>query len=113
MNAVPNIIDNQMTTYGWIITEDHLDPEPTDGTSVGVMGPGRMSAEVLHALESGAGDEFTMRDDDGILYVTGRGVDLTGEWDEEACYAPLSDYGAGGLGCVEVSWTNHKERDCG
>ena len=46
-----------------------------------------------------------MYDGDGELYYTGRLYDLSGEYGEEACCAPLGDFGMPNAGAVEVSTT--------
>lgn len=104
-----------MTTYAWTITRDHLtDPnDPDDVNAVGVRGPGEASDEALAALAAGKGRLFRMYDDDGILYYTGKLVDLSGEWDDEACYAPLGNYGGPAAGAVGIKYHGHREMDCG
>ena len=104
-----------MTTYAWVITKDHLmEPgDPEEGSSVGVAGPHEASDEALAQVRAGHGRLFRMYDDDGILYYTGRLFDTTGDYDEDACYAPLGDYGMPGAGAVEIRYHGHREMDCG
>lgn len=101
-----------MGTYAWIITKDHL-AEGVEDSDVGVQGPRAASPEALARVSDGEGRLFRMYDDDGELYYTGRLLDTTGEYDEQACYAPLGDYGMPGAGCVVVKYHGHPEMDCG
>lgn len=125
--------------YAWIIDQDHLtgpggqfyDPEDPDDDCVGLIGPhgARVSETALPFYEMAKTElctnyqhrhQFRMYDDDGILYVTGTlfwngdedDPDTAGDSDE-VCYAPLRDYGEGGLGCVVVKYTGRPEWDCG
>lgn len=102
-----------MTTYAWMITKDHITPEGEEGNAVGVMGPGAASDEAIDKILEPGARIFRMYDDDGILYYTGRLVDLSGEWDEEACYAPLGNYGMPAAGAVLIKYQGHPEMDCG
>lgn len=57
---------------------------------------------------------FTMRDDDKILYYTGRMItDERDNVSDEACYGPLGDFGAPNAGCIEITYPGHKDMDCG
>lgn len=104
-----------MSTYAWIITTDHL-YEPGDDlfeNETGVVGPRSASGEAVAAVQTGKGRLFRMYDGDGELYYTGRLYDLSGEYGEEACYAPLGDFGMPNAGAVEVKYHGHPEMDCG
>lgn len=103
-----------MTTYAWTITKDYLnDPaDPDDVNAVGVSGPSEASDEALAQVLAGHGRLFRMYDDDGILYYTGRLFDTTGDYDEDACYAPLGNYGMPAAGAVEIRYQGHREMDC-
>jgi hypothetical protein len=106
-------------SYAWIIDKDHLAEGPDDHSAAGVMGP-REAPDELCAVLNGNKPlpadaviyRFSMYDDDGIRYVTGRMITDEGQT-EDACYAPLGDYGAGGMGCVLVKYRGHPEMDCG
>jgi hypothetical protein len=100
--------EEAVSNYAWIITKDHLDEGNGDA---GISGPSDASDEMLASLEAGKGHTFYLYDDDGERYYTGRLV--ADEMDEEACYAPLGDFGAGWAGCTEVRWHGHSEWDCG
>lgn len=101
--------------YAWVITRDHVaDDSGDDYSCVGVSGPSDAPDEFLSKLNAGKGWTFRMYDDDGLLYVTGRGyAEGEGVGEEDHVYGPLRDYGAGGLGCVEIRWHGHPEWDCG
>lgn len=111
-----------MSTYAWIIDKDHLsgpdsdNPEPRyccEGTS----GPRDARGESKDEFRANYQHhhQFRMYDDDRILYVTG-----TLFWDgdadnpsEEQVYGPLGDYGIGGMGAVEIRYTDRPQWDCG
>lgn len=98
-----------MSTYGWIITRDHLEEPGSEYDATGTAGPRDIPADTLEALRAGKGDTFTMYDDDDERYYTGRAMAL--EWDEEACSGPLDDYGTPNAGCTRIRWSNHPERN--
>jgi hypothetical protein len=109
----------EVATYAWVITKDHLADEemtrvghPSGASEAGVIGPRNAPTELITRLKNGEGDTFKMFDDDGILYYTGRGLSLN-EWDEDACYGPLGDFGTPNAGAVLIEWPGHNERDCG
>lgn len=122
--------------YAWIVDQDHLsgpggefyDPGDPDD-NIGLVGPSNanVSDTAIPFYEIAKAElcanyqhrhQFRMYDDDGILYVTGTLFWNGYEWDpdsagDEVCYAPLRDFGAGGLGCVLVKYTGRPEWDCG
>jgi hypothetical protein len=114
----------EVATYGWIIDVDHLErgedglgnPRPDDDQNPvgeeGISGPSNISDDLLARLKNGEGDTFKMFDDDGILYYTGRALSAGEEWDEDACYGPLGDFGMPNAGAVAIEWPDHSERDC-
>lgn len=78
----------------------------------GVMGPRDALDYHLELLKAGSGDTFELRDDDGILYYTGRCIADDPD-DEEACFGPLRDYGAPNAGCTSIRWPGLSHRDIG
>lgn len=108
--------------YGWIIDTDHID----DGKSVGAKGttgPRDAPEELISILERGTAPtssaigsfgmyRFQMYDDDGELYYTGRMITDEGDT-EDACYAPLGDYGTPAAGATEIRYPRHRHMDCG
>jgi hypothetical protein len=127
--------------YAWLIDQDHLsgpggrfyNPAKPGDHCVGICGPRDVDlttdevdsddhAVIRTALERNYEHrhQFRMYDDDGILYVTGT-LFWNGDPDDpdsaddgdEVCYAPLRDYGAGGLGCALIKYTGRPEWDCG
>lgn len=100
----------EVAAYAWIITAEHLGDEPD---AVGITGPSNAPQDLLDRLKAGEGDTFKMYDDDGILYYTGRGLSADDEWDEDACYGPLGDFGMPNAGAVLIEWPGHGDRDCG
>ena len=117
-------------SYAWIIDQDHLWSQGADYDSAGMMGPSAAPDWMTDALQATTGMNesgynfgaighanveqyrFSMYDDDGIKYVTGRMLTDEGKT-EDACYGPLGDYGMPGLGCVVVKYHGHPEMDCG
>jgi hypothetical protein len=98
--------------YAWIITHDHLEPVGSEYSEVGTAGPYRAPESMLRQLAEGEGYVFTMYDDDGILYYTGRLVtDEPGS--EESSYGPLGDFGLPNAGAVEIRYAGRREWDCG
>lgn len=81
-----------------------------------MYGPSDFDAGLLERLKAGEGDIFTLWDGDGEHYYTGRllvdGTKTTYD-DQEACFAPLDDFGTGWAGCTEVRWPGHPERNNG
>ena len=103
-----------MSHYAWLITEDCLADAGGEGDA-GVSGPSDAPDELLIRLGAGEGNAFRLYDDDQELYYTGRLLtdDTMNSDDEEACYAPLGDFGEGWAGCTEVRWPGHSDWDCG
>lgn len=101
-----------MLDYGWIITKDHLCDEFGGDSEVGTMGPFGILPEVEEALKSGKGHTFRMYDDDGELYYTGRTYAINDNMSDDACYAPLGDFGMPGAGAVEIRYHGHSEWNC-
>lgn len=85
-----------MTTskYGWVIDRDYL----PDGNRSWVFGPRNLDPVLRRKLVDGSGKEFTLYDDDKILYYKGR---IVGEYDG---FEPLDDYGAPNAGCTEIRY---------
>lgn len=81
-----------MSTYGWIITKDHL-AEHFEESEAGVMGPNGISPAIEQRLKSGEGEPFRLLDDDGEVYYTGLQIGGSGE-------EPLLDFGAPNAGCT-------------
>ncbi|ORW08078.1 MULTISPECIES: hypothetical protein [Mycolicibacter] len=111
-----------MTTslYAWIIDRDHLERSLNEFNHnepvgcEGVYGPRGANGDTKAALDANYEHHhtFEMRDDDGILYVTGT-LYWNGDPEFEVTYMPLRDYGAPAMGCVRVSYPGHPEWDCG
>lgn len=127
------------TDYAWIIDVDHLaEPGASPGSAcdnaASIMGPHNAPDELcaflgatLNARQGTVRIDdqdlrvksyrFTMRDDDGELYYAGRMVALvTGDphgVDEEACAAPLQDFGTPNAGATEISYHTHSEMNVG
>lgn len=103
-----------MADYAWVITTDHLnDDTDSESNAVGITGPRNASQSLLARLERGEGHTFNLWDDDENLYYTGRLITDGDMADEQHCFAPLDDFGAGWAGCVAVTWPGHPEWDCG
>lgn len=124
------------TDYAWIIDVDHLaEPGASEGSwadnAATVVGPGNANPEMLRFLRD-AGTaaaqgtvvidgrtervkayRFKMFDDDGELYYTGRMVTFPNGPSEEACYAPLGDFGTPNAGATEIRYPGHPDMDCG
>jgi len=103
--------------YAWIIDTNHLSVPGDLDSEEGTVGPRDAPAHLVAMLEDPAnGATFSMSDDDGELYYTGRLVSdepLTGpncmvEGDE-----PLADYGTPNAGATEIRWTAYPELNCG
>ncbi len=117
-----------MTTspYAWIIDRDDLERSLSENNHSqrvgceGVCGPRDANGNTKDALAANYQHHhtFQMRDDDGILYVTGTlywngNPNNPGDGEYEVTYAPLRDYGAPGMGCVLVTYPGRPEWDCG
>lgn len=115
--------------YAWTIDRDHLAEDARhDGVASsdiddasGTFGPSdapQWQIDALNGVVQSApaqgGQIFTFRlyDDDGELYYTGRMITDEGDT-EDACYAPLGDFGAPYAGCTLVRYVGHPEMDCG
>lgn len=98
-----------MSTYAWMVTEDHLYEGLSDEkSSVGVSGPSDAPAELLIQLAQGKGIRFQMKDDDGILYYRGRFVSsVDPDATSEEAFGPLEDYGTPNAGAVTIEY-RHK-----
>lgn len=85
--------------YGWIITRDHLHEKDPEGftSEKGTAGPRDISDANYKALQAGKGKTFTMRDDDNILYYTGR---IIGEYEGTE---PLDDFGTPNAGATSIT----------
>jgi hypothetical protein len=97
-----------MSNYGWLITADRLaegDANPgepgTYANAVGLMGPSDLAPAVEESLKAGAGAEFRMYDDDGVLYYEGR---FLGDVDGEEAFGPLDDFGKPNAGAVRIDY---------
>lgn len=119
LQAISVMLDGPKTGYAWLITKDHMpdesEPEGTNSNATGVTGPSTASEEDLARLAAGEGNTFTMYDDDGERYYTGRLVvsgDVTFD-DEIACSGPLDDFGTPNAGATEIRWAGHPERNIG
>lgn len=118
------------TKYAWIITTDHLyeelkrdeldNSEPITSDEAGRSGPRNAPAILTNGLGDPMSDiyrnayEFHMYDDDGELYYTGRLATNTPkgiEPDEDALYAPLSNFGGPNAGATLIKYTNHPNWD--
>lgn len=109
-----NLVGEEVTNHGWIITQDFLDPDETDNL-VGNQ-PTDMHPDVSKCLNDAlAGKKapkayrtavFDMYDDDGERYVRGRiAWPADEEPDEEVLYAPLR-WGSG-MGCTRINFPGH------
>ena len=91
-----------MSNYAWLITTDHI-TEPGYRDDKGTTGPSAAPAGLLHDLECGDGETFIMKDDDGILYYTGR---IVGSYDGDE---PLYDFGMPNAGCTSCDCVGGKD----
>jgi hypothetical protein len=94
-----------MSTYAWIITEDHIasdgEPEGTNGNAVGVAGPHDAAQEQIDRAKE-EGRKFRMLDDDAILYYEGRiWAETEGSEDD---FGPLWDFGEPNAGAVVIQY---------
>jgi hypothetical protein len=121
-------------SYAWIIDKDHLskpgaEPGSWADNAATVSGPREAPDWMFRALDklktnAEAGElsaewagkicdiyTFNMYDDDEVLYYTGRMITDEGDT-EEACYAPLGDFGKPNAGAVVVKYPGHPDMDC-
>jgi hypothetical protein len=104
-----------VSAYAWVIDRDHLAEEyeePAERSDAGLTGPRRATDEDLARLEAGEGHQFTMWDDDGEHYYTGRIVWAGEDPDEDLMVAPLRDYGRPGAGAVVIKYPGHPDWTC-
>lgn len=97
--------------YAWIIDTYHLAEDEDDYDCAGTMGPRDAPDSLVEALNAGKGHTFTMYDDDGNLYHTGRAL-VAGEVEEFHLLAPLADFGSPNDGAVLIKWAGHPEWSC-
>ena len=97
--------------YAWAITKE-LPVEGEDifkGEEIGTSGPRNAPDDLVARAKAGEGQRFRMLDDDGNAYVEGRMLyaddvsDDSGPGSEDD-FAPLNDYGMGGLGCTVIEY---------
>ena len=79
-----------MSSYGWVITEDHV---LYCKSRVGVMGPRdcKFSSDEIKSK----GKKFAMHDDDGNLHFKGYLLGGSG-------FEPLDDFGMADTGCTRI-----------
>lgn len=92
----PNYTADQ-SSYGWVVTYDHLDHK-----RVKIYGPHNITNEQQSKLSSGSGQKFKMYDDDGELYYSGQYIGP----DDEFMFSPLDDYGTPNAGATEIRYLN-------
>lgn len=85
--------------YGWIVTRDHLDDKDVE-----IIGPRQCSKAMIAQLRKGKGQAFRMKDDDGILYYSGRYIGPDDEW----MFSPLSDFGEPNAGAVIIEYRDKR-----
>lgn len=92
-----------MPNYCWVITADHLHTgEEWETDATGTYGPrGATLEQRQRALEHGR--EFTMHDDDGEKYYTGK-LWTKNEPGTERDFVPLDDFGMPNAGCTEIRY---------
>lgn len=106
---------NGAPTYAWMIHRDNLADR-----EVSVWGPRNAPEELVERLRAREGKTwtFSLYDDDGIRYFTGRLATLADSPEDDetgpsgALMAPLSDYGEA-FGCVRIGWAGHPEWEIG
>lgn len=102
--------------YAWLIVQDHLHDEDPDEVSddAGRIGPSDADEELVHRLHNGEGETWSVWDDDGIKYFTGRIVtdDPDEMGTEDFCVAPLRDYAGPGAGAVHIEYPRHPDWTC-
>jgi len=86
------------SSYGWIITKDHLASSRRD--EAGVCGPRDLSSDMKNVLLSGTGEAFKMYDDDRELYYEGL---IVGDY---SGFEPLDDFGGPNAGCTYIMYKN-------
>lgn len=99
--------------YGWIITQDYTadtsEPEGTNLSAKGVMGPHNINPDIEKQLEAGRGRAFRMKDDDGETYYSGRIITPPEDEQGEMDFAPLDDFGKPNAGATEIwYWIDSK-----
>jgi len=100
-----------LAQYAWKITKELLveGDDIFEGKEVGRAGPRDASDDLLARIDKGEGARWRMLDDDGNAYVEGRIIyaddasDDSGPGSEDD-FAPLNDYGMGGLGCTAIQY---------
>jgi hypothetical protein len=113
-------------SYAWIIDVDHLADSPKE-SEAGITGPRDAPDWMVDILNENnyvglpgvvQGEKeiaqiytFKMHDDDNILYYTGRMITDEGDT-EEACSAPLLNFGMPNAGAVSVRYPGHADMDC-
>ncbi|MFE6739852.1 hypothetical protein [Streptomyces tubercidicus] len=86
--------------YGWIITKGG------DGID-GLTGPNGIPKEISARLRAGEGRKFRMYySGDPEVAAYGRIITPDDEVGGELDFAPLDDWGKGGLGCGEIRYHN-------
>ena len=94
-------------SYAWRIDAwpnvEDLGPLEPEGTVI--TGPSNAPVDLLDRLAKQEGNRFRLVDDDGLVYCKGRIVFRSGEpADDEDEFAPLTDYGAPGMGCTTIDY---------
>lgn len=95
------------TTVGWIIDRDHLSEESeregqkraepgTNDNAVGMIGPRSFEGDP----EKVCVHKFRMRDDDGVIYYSGR----CSHNDCERALRPLDDFGMPNAGATTIEY---------
>ena len=117
---------NKYAPYGWIISHDHVAPNPTE-SDAGTVGPSNIDPEiekrlkarisgdfdkVMLADQNGTMTKFKMLDADGNLYYVGY---IDGEYD---LTEPLDDFGTPNAGAIYLqalekdgSWSSAVEAE--
>lgn len=95
------------STYGWIITKDHISEggHNCEGTS----GPRGISDEIHARLTEGEGERWRCYDDDGNLYYEGRTFSL--HMDGVSGFEPLDDFCMPDAGCTSICYWNQSTQD--
>lgn len=84
------------SSYGWIITKDHIAESDDAISDVGTIGPSNISDEMMQALKNGEGKRFRLYDDDRELYYEGLYIGELSEAEGD----PLTDFGMPNAGCT-------------
>ena len=113
---------NEYASYGWIISHDHVAPNPTE-SDAGTVGPSNIDPEIEKRLQArifnrdgdvlnGTMTKFKMLDADGNLYYVGY---IDGEYD---LTEPLDDFGTPNAGAIYLkalekdgSWSSAVEAE--